>query len=281
MSIREIKREARQTLKGLKGKYLLFLVPIILSIFYSGIEVHQTYVTTQGIEVSVGASYFPLIVLIMLTVFTLSAAYTMLEVIRYYRREVSFSEATIAFSGNLFGKVLVLLIIKWLLFVLWSLIWIVGLVILTISSAALLTSYNTGAAVMTPIIFMIVGLVIFIVGLIVYMNRYCAYSMAEYILYDKVKEGTYLGAITAIEESKDMISGYKGKYFLLHLSFIGWFILVILSFGLLYIYVLPYYTTADVTFYHHLKHIHDETELPIDAERLTITSSKEAPSAIS
>lgn len=104
MSIREIKREARQTLKGLKGKYLLFLVPIILSIFYSGIEVHQTYVTTQGIEVSVGASYFPLIVLIMLTVFTLSAAYTMLEVIRYYRREVSFSEATIAFSGNLFWQ---------------------------------------------------------------------------------------------------------------------------------------------------------------------------------
>ncbi|WP_250881515.1 DUF975 family protein [Streptococcus equi] len=76
-----------------------------------------------------------MIVLIMLTVFTLSAAYTMLDVIRYYRREVSFSEATIAFSGNLFGKVLVLLIIKRLLFILWSLIWIVGLVILTISSA--------------------------------------------------------------------------------------------------------------------------------------------------
>ncbi|WP_250881514.1 DUF975 family protein [Streptococcus equi] len=66
---------------------------------------------------------------------------------------------------------------------------------------------------MTPIIFMVIGFVIFIIGLIVYMNRYCAYSMAEYILYDKVKEGTYMGAITAIEESKDMISGYKRKVF--------------------------------------------------------------------
>ncbi|WP_250881516.1 DUF975 family protein [Streptococcus equi] len=58
MSIREIKREARQTLKGLKGKYLLFLVPIILSIFYSGIEVHQTYVTTQGLRYQSGQATF-------------------------------------------------------------------------------------------------------------------------------------------------------------------------------------------------------------------------------
>lgn len=52
MSIKEIKRQAKTTLANLSGKYLLFLIPTILTIFHFSIEVHQGYVMATGIKMS-------------------------------------------------------------------------------------------------------------------------------------------------------------------------------------------------------------------------------------
>ncbi|HES5879214.1 TPA: DUF975 family protein, partial [Streptococcus pyogenes] len=56
MSIKAIKGQARDTLKNLSGKYLLFLIPTLLFMFHFGIEIHQGYVLSSGIEVSLAAS---------------------------------------------------------------------------------------------------------------------------------------------------------------------------------------------------------------------------------
>ncbi len=48
------------------------------------------------------------------------------------------------------------------------------------------------------------------------------------------------------------MSGNKWRRFLLDLSFIGWFIGVILTLGLLGLYVFPYYWTCQVVFYEDL-----------------------------
>ncbi len=76
-----------------------------------------------------------------------------------------------------------------------------------------------------------------------------SYSMTYYILRDNPN----LSACEAITESRRMMNGYKGKLFCLDLSFIGWFLLSALTFGLLGLYVLPYYNAARARFYEALK----------------------------
>ena len=50
-----------------------------------------------------------------------------------------------------------------------------------------------------------------------------------------------------------MMRGYKGKLFLLDLSFIGWYILGALCFGIGILFVAPYVTLARTNFYFSLK----------------------------
>ncbi|MEN6314324.1 MAG: DUF975 family protein [Clostridiaceae bacterium] len=54
------------------------------------------------------------------------------------------------------------------------------------------------------------------------------YSMAFYILNDNPQ----MGAKAALEESKKMMKGNKGKLFCLEFSFIGWALLCILTLGM-------------------------------------------------
>jgi uncharacterized membrane protein len=76
-----------------------------------------------------------------------------------------------------------------------------------------------------------------------------AYSMAYYILYDNPGMST----LEAIKKSQIMMKGYKGKLFLLHLSFIGWFLLGALSFGIAYLWIYPYMCLSIANFYENLK----------------------------
>ena len=63
-----------------------------------------------------------------------------------------------------------------------------------------------------------------------------AYSMAPYILADNPE----MTAREALRESKKLTKGYKGQLFIMQLSFIGWFMLAPLTFGLLFIWLGPY-----------------------------------------
>ena len=49
--------------------------------------------------------------------------------------------------------------------------------------------------------------------------------------------------------SQELMAGYKLRLFWLQLSFIGWWILVALTFGLAAIYVVPYYNATMAEFY--------------------------------
>ena len=75
------------------------------------------------------------------------------------------------------------------------------------------------------------------------------YTMA-YLIMTENPDMTALECITA---SKMMMEGHKMDFFSFALSFIGWFILGIVTFGLGFLYVIPYYTAAKVEFYENLK----------------------------
>lgn len=78
--------------------------------------------------------------------------------------------------------------------------------------------------------------------------KYYSYSMTYFILKD-----TDLGYDAAIDYSSELMDGHKGELFLLDLSFVGWFILSIMTVGIGFLFSYPYWMTARAHFYEHLK----------------------------
>ncbi|MGT2933761.1 DUF975 family protein [Streptococcus catagoni] len=253
MKISSLKKEAKELLKNLKGKYQLFLIPFILQAFQLTLQIRENYLIQEGIQISFLASLFPILMSFILNMFLLSAAFTLLSVIRQKRQEVSFSDSTLTFSRDYFFKLLFIKLVRFLLLLLWSLVLFLGLTLLVIASFAYLSNARAGTSTLLSTLTMIGGFIIALVGACISINRQIAYSLAEYIAYDQIQNNNYLSSLDPIEKSRDLIKGYKWKFFLLQLSFIGWYILVILSFGILYIYLLPYLTTSNLYFYENLK----------------------------
>lgn len=77
-----------------------------------------------------------------------------------------------------------------------------------------------------------------------------SYSMTFYILADHPE----LTASQAIAASQKMMDGHKWDFFVLELSFIGWYLLSFITFGLAMIYAAPYMAAANAKFYDTIKY---------------------------
>src|SRR5690606_11316295 len=75
-----------------------------------------------------------------------------------------------------------------------------------------------------------------------------SYSQAYFI----IKDHPEMSVLDAITESRHRMNGYKWKYFLLNLSFIGWGILSILTLGIGLLWLVPYITASYAAFYNDL-----------------------------
>ncbi|MBR3133288.1 MAG: DUF975 family protein [Clostridia bacterium] len=76
-----------------------------------------------------------------------------------------------------------------------------------------------------------------------------SYSMGTYILADNPD----MTASECIAKSCEIMKGHKMELFILHLSFIPWFLLCGITFGLAYIYVVPYMSATVANFYNSIK----------------------------
>ena len=77
-----------------------------------------------------------------------------------------------------------------------------------------------------------------------------SYQMVPYILKDHPE----LSATETITLSRKMMDGNKWKAFLLDLSFIGWLVLGVLTFGLVLVfYTAPYMYSTDAALYETIK----------------------------
>lgn len=82
-----------------------------------------------------------------------------------------------------------------------------------------------------------------------------SYSMTFYILHDNPG----MAANDARKKSMEIMKGNKWRLFCLDFSFIGWYLLSILTFGILIFWVGPYHRAAQAAFY---KSITETTEAP-------------------
>lgn len=89
-------------------------------------------------------------------------------------------------------------------------------------------------------------------GLLFIFPAYIAifrYSMTFFIIADEPE----LSGAAAIKKSKEMMKGHKWELFVLLFSFFWWYILGIITFGLAYIYIIPYIEATVVNFYEKIK----------------------------
>ena len=99
----------------------------------------------------------------------------------------------------------------------------------------------------------LVGIIVFAFSLLLVIPgivRAIAYAMVTYIIVDSDLE-----AKDALKKSREMMNGYKWDYFVFNLSFIGWFLLVPFTFGIILIWLIPYMNVAEALYYEKLKEI--------------------------
>lgn len=90
-----------------------------------------------------------------------------------------------------------------------------------------------------------------------------SYAMCMYIRHDQPE----LEAGDCIKKSIEMMNGHKWRLFCLELSFLGWALLSVLTFGIGFFWLIPYMNASRTAFYEDLK---GETE-PTFAEENKVT----------
>lgn len=103
-----------------------------------------------------------------------------------------------------------------------------------------------GTYILMMIAIMIGTLFLIIPGIIVALGL----SQAYFILADDPE----IGAIDALKDSWELMDGHKFDYFILMLRFFGWLLLSILTIGIGFFVLVPYYQTTAAKFYNSIRY---------------------------
>lgn len=137
-----------------------------------------------------------------------------------------------------FGRAIGIYILRNIFVILWTLLAIIPGIILII------VSIFVGMSVF------ILGFVVYMAGVIFAISVSYRYRLSYYYLIDNPN----MKCTEAITASKNTMAGRKGSLFKLDLSFLGWSILSMLTWGIASIWVAPYYGTVEANFYDWAQH---------------------------
>lgn len=213
----ELKRHAKEQIKGNIGLcFICFLIFAAISLVLGAIPV-LNFVTIWG-----------LILVISPLILGLTKVY--LEISHERRPDVS-----TFFSGfDQFGQSLVVYLLL------------------------CIPSFIMATLVASPLLVMLItdnydGLALYCIwSAFIVLADYCimlGFSMIYYIMAEQPE----LSAIDVFKASWQMMKGWKWDFFLFQLSFFFWFLLGTLTFGIAYIYVVPYIGVATANYYHNIK----------------------------
>ena len=111
------------------------------------------------------------------------------------------------------------------------------------SFAHIAVSDITGVNPLFPI-----GGILFFIAMIWITIRGLFFVLSNYIAFDNMD----MPAKEVVEKSKSLMTGKRGKFFVLLLTFIGWAILCVLTLGIGYLWLLPYVQFSIFAFYKYL-----------------------------
>lgn len=83
--------------------------------------------------------------------------------------------------------------------------------------------------------------------------KFLAYAMTPYIMKDYYDSGKYpITSTEAITASRELMKGHKWELFGLCLSFIGWFFVGVITFGIGFLWITPYIRQTMANYYRKL-----------------------------
>ncbi len=217
MTISELKKDAREKLKGRWGSAICMYIAYSLFIFLIG------FVSgfLDGIFGKNSVITFGLQILLIIICLPLTFGF-LVSMVKLYRGESVgyFSFVSTGFSNiynawKVFGRTLLKLALPIILVVLTDLFLAVSRVASVITSGSVLFS------ILPPI-----ALILFIAAYIFAIVKSLYYVLGNLILCDNPE----LTGKEIVEKSAEMMKGNRMKYFLLILSFIGWILLIYLIF---------------------------------------------------
>lgn len=94
----------------------------------------------------------------------------------------------------------------------------------------------------------VVAIILVIILAIVYVIFTYMVIQTPYIIVEKDD----IGVLEAMKVSCKIMKGKKWEYFILQLSFIGWGILSVITFGIGFLWLIPYVSVASTNFYKNL-----------------------------
>jgi len=117
-------------------------------------------------------------------------------------------------------------------------------ILLGIAEASFIVTGSAFLGVVTVLLW-----VAYIVVLVPTVMKGLYYVFTMYSMFDG---GNNLTGKEAAERSENLMKGHRAEYFVLMLSFIGWGILASITFGIGYLWLIPYMQTTLVIFYENL-----------------------------
>ncbi|HEM5963446.1 DUF975 family protein [Streptococcus suis] len=264
-TISNIRERARQTLNETPGIYQVAVIPVTISVIVQLISFSRNSLAGVSAEELASPSYFistslfPIFYGLLLGLLHLSIICTIFHLIKGVKTSTSFKDALMIFNHKDFWKIFRTYILKSFLLFLWGLLFYLGIGLL-IGAGTMITIIAASSQSLEPdalpmeilaILGLMVmgGILLMVLGIALYIPQFYAYSQVEYILFEQLEREEYTGAFSIIKSSRKLMKGYKFKRFTLDLSFIGWFLLVIITFGLAGLYVWPYHYAAQMHFH--------------------------------
>ncbi|HEM5067104.1 TPA: DUF975 family protein [Streptococcus suis] len=255
-TISNIRERARQTLNETPGIYQVAVIPVTISVIVQLISFSRNSLAGVSAEELASPSYFistslfPVFYGLLLGMLSLSVIWTIFNIIKGGKTTTSFKDSLSIFNHKDFWKIFRTYILKSFLLFLWGLLFYLGIGLL-IGAGTMITIIAASSQSLDPDalpmeILAILGLMamggilLMVLGTALYIPQIYAYSQVEYILFEQLEREEYTDAFSIIRSSRKLMKGYKFKRFTLDLSFIGWFLLVIITFGLAGLYVWPY-----------------------------------------
>lgn len=246
MSLSNIRENARKALTGKWGKGARIVFAYLAFYFAFGF-----------VDGLLGEPVFMDIVSIIIDVpISFGLIYAFIKLIK--NEEIySFDFVRLGFSN--FGRSWRINLTTLLKLILPIIVYIVGIYLISMSLASGIIGAMAGYTGEVSIGLAFLGCIVMIVALVWLIIKSLLYSLTIYIAYDNPD----MTAFELVDESARLMKGNRGKLFLLELSFIGWAILAIFTFGIGYLWLLPYMQVAFICFYEHLtgKSNNDDTDL--------------------
>lgn len=128
---------------------------------------------------------------------------------------------------------------------------VVSIILLSVSIAGAAGSaiYGSSSALGSFGILGIIGFIGYIICLILMIPKGFLYALVFQVLFDNPN----MTGKEIAEESARLMMGHRWQLFWLQLTFIGWSILATFTFGIGYLWLIPYMMVAIVCFYEELK----------------------------